>query len=79
MAASASPAANARGWNGTSVDSAILDPLSTAHHSRARGSVNVPVDYTLAKNVWRPKGGKAGAVNYSDQKTVFVDAEVARQ
>ncbi|HWG84307.1 MAG TPA: NFACT family protein, partial [Deinococcales bacterium] len=47
-----------------------------AFHSKARGSSNVPVDYTLAKNVWRPRGARAGAVHYSSQKTVFVDADL---
>ena len=47
-----------------------------AAHSKARGSGNVPVDYTRLKFVWRPKGAPAGQVHYSDQKTVFVDGEV---
>ncbi len=44
-----------------------------ATHSKARGSSNVPVDYTRVKFVWRPRGAPAGAVHYTDQKTVFVD------
>ncbi|UBV43437.1 NFACT family protein [Deinococcus taeanensis] len=44
-----------------------------AAHSKARGSSNVPVDYTRIKHVWRPKGAPAGQVHYTDQKTVFVD------
>lgn len=44
-----------------------------ATHSKARGSSNVPVDYTRIKFVWRPKGAPAGQVHYTDQKTVFVD------
>lgn len=44
-----------------------------AAHSKARGSGNVPVDYTRIKYVWRPKGAAAGQVHYTDQKTVFVD------
>lgn len=44
-----------------------------AAHSKARGSSNVPVDYTRVKHVWRPKGAPAGQVHYTDQKTVFVD------
>ncbi len=44
-----------------------------AHFSKAKGSTNVPVDYTLAKSVWRPKGARAGAVYFSHQKTVFVE------
>lgn len=45
-----------------------------ATHSKARGSSNVPVDYTRIKHVWRPRGAPAGQVHYTDQKTVFVDA-----
>lgn len=44
-----------------------------AAHSKARGSSNVPVDYTRIKHVWRPRGAPAGQVHYTDQKTVFVD------
>lgn len=44
-----------------------------ATHSKARGSGNVPVDYTRIKYIWRPKGAPAGQVHYTDQKTVFVD------
>ena len=44
-----------------------------AAHSKARGSSNVPVDYTRIKHVWKPRGAPAGQVHYTDQKTVFVD------
>ncbi|MFC4427458.1 Rqc2 family fibronectin-binding protein [Deinococcus navajonensis] len=47
-----------------------------AAHSKARGSSNVPVDYTRIKHVWRPKGAPAGQVHYTDQKTVWVDGVV---
>jgi predicted ribosome quality control (RQC) complex YloA/Tae2 family protein len=43
-----------------------------AGHSQARQSDNVPVDYTLKKNVWKVKGAPAGAVNFTQQKTVYV-------
>ena len=43
-----------------------------AAYSKAGGSDNVPVDYTLKKNVWKPKGAPAGAVNFTQQKTVYV-------
>ena len=53
----------------------VLEAASVAaHHSKARGSVNVAVDYLPAKNVWRPKGAKPGQVYFTGQKTVFVDA-----
>ncbi|MBB6097721.1 putative ribosome quality control (RQC) complex YloA/Tae2 family protein [Deinobacterium chartae] len=44
-----------------------------AYHSKARNSGNVPVDYTRIKHVWRPRGAARGQVNYTQQKTVFVD------
>ncbi len=43
-----------------------------AAYSKANLSDNVPVDYTLRKNVWKVKGGAPGAVNFSQQKTVYV-------
>lgn len=43
-----------------------------AGHSQAADSDNVPVDYTLRKNVWRPRGAAAGAVHFTGQKTVWV-------
>lgn len=50
-----------------------------AAHSKARGSSNVPVDYTRIKHVWRPKGAAAGKVNYTGQKTVFVDGDLPEE
>ncbi|SEJ22375.1 Predicted component of the ribosome quality control (RQC) complex, YloA/Tae2 family, contains fibronectin-binding (FbpA) and DUF814 domains [Deinococcus reticulitermitis] len=47
-----------------------------AAHSKARGSGNVPVDYTRIKYVWRPRGAPAGQVHYTDQKTVFVNGDL---
>ncbi|WP_456410078.1 NFACT RNA binding domain-containing protein, partial [Oceanithermus sp.] len=46
-----------------------------AYHSKARGEKNVPVDYTLKKHVWRPKGAAPGEVLYTQAKTLFVNAE----
>lgn len=43
-----------------------------AKHSKASNSENVPVDYTLIKNVSKPSGGKPGKVIYVKQKTVYV-------
>jgi len=43
-----------------------------AAYSKAGDSDNVPVDYTLKKNVWKVKGAPPGTVNFSQQKTVFV-------
>ena len=43
-----------------------------AAYSKAGASDNVPVDYTLKKNVWKVKGIPLGAVHFSQQKTVYV-------
>ncbi len=43
-----------------------------AAHSKASQSANVPVDYTLKKNVWKPKGATPGAAYMTQQKTVYV-------
>ncbi len=43
-----------------------------AHYSRGSGSTWLPVDYTLVKNVHRPKGAKPGRVTYFHQKTIQV-------
>lgn len=43
-----------------------------AYFSKARLSSNVPVDYTLIKNVSKPNGAKPGMVIYVKNKTTFV-------
>lgn len=43
-----------------------------AYYSKARASSNVPVDYTLIRNVRKPNGAKPGFVTYEGQKTLFV-------
>ena len=43
-----------------------------AYYSRGRGSTRLPVDYTLVKNVRRPKGAKPGMVIIFHQKTIVV-------
>ena len=43
-----------------------------AWHSSARESAQVPVDYTLAKHVWKPSGARPGMVLYEKQHTVYV-------
>lgn len=52
----------------TLFDAAVL----AAWYSKARGSGNVPVDYTLAKYVKKPSGAKPGMVIYTHQHTVYV-------
>jgi len=43
-----------------------------AGHSEAGREDRVAVDYTERKNVWRPKGGAPGAVNFAHHRTVVV-------
>lgn len=43
-----------------------------AYYSRAKTSINVPVDYTQIKYVRKPRGSVAGYVTYTNQKTLFV-------
>lgn len=54
-------------------DDAIHDcAVIAAYYSKARESSNVPVDYTLIKNVKKPNGAKFGFVVYDPYKTEFV-------
>ncbi len=43
-----------------------------ATYSRAKGSGQVPVDYTPVRNVSKPQGAKPGMVIYVQYKTLFV-------
>ncbi len=47
-----------------------------AFHSKAKESTNVPVDYTLIKNVSKPNGAKPGMVIFVNNRTVYVDPEL---
>lgn len=55
--------------------------LIAAHHSQARYSTKVPVDYTKRQNVWKPQGAKPGFVLYEKQRTLYVtpDAETIKK
>lgn len=46
--------------------------MLAARNSKAGNSSNVPVDYTIIKNVKKPSGAKPGMVIYVDYKTEFV-------
>lgn len=46
--------------------------LLASYNSKAGSSSNVPVDYTIIKNVKKPVGAKPGMVIYDDYKTEFV-------
>lgn len=43
-----------------------------AYHSKAKNSSQVPVDYTLIKNVKKPSGAKPGMVIFTSNKTLYV-------
>lgn len=54
-------------------NTAIIEAASIcAYHSNGRDSYNVPVDYTLVKNVKKPSGAKPGKVIYDKYNTVYV-------
>lgn len=55
-----------------SEETMVMAATLAASHSRAKDSAQVPVDYTLIKNVKKPPGAKPGRVIYSDFKTMFV-------
>ena len=44
-----------------------------AYYSQAKFSSHVPVDYTLAKYVKKPRGSVPGYVIYTNEKTMYVD------
>ena len=46
-----------------------------AYYSKAKTSSNVPVDYTIRKNVKKPNGAKPGMVIYENNKTIYVTPE----
>ena len=54
-------------------DTAIVEAAQIcAYHSKAKDSSQVPVDYTLVKNVSKPSGAKPGKVIYVNYNTVYV-------
>lgn len=44
-------------------------------YSKGRNGVNVPVDYTIRKNVKKPSGAKPGMVVYDNYKTAYITPE----
>ena len=46
--------------------------ILAAYYSNGRESSNVPVDYTLIKNVKKPSGAKPGMVIYDHYNTIYV-------
>lgn len=54
-------------------NSVILEAAQiAAYYSKGRESSQVPVDYTLIKNVKKPNGAKPGMVIYDNYNTVYV-------
>ena len=51
--------------------------ILAATHSKAADSVQVPVDYTLARYVKKPSGAKPGMVIYTDNRTAYVNPDHA--
>lgn len=67
---------------GTADDTSLLEAAKlAAYFSQARDSQNVPVDYTVVKNVKKPAGGKPGMVIYDHYNTLYVtpDPELAEK
>ncbi|MDD6024449.1 MAG: NFACT RNA binding domain-containing protein [Oscillospiraceae bacterium] len=58
-------------------DTLIEAAMLAAYYSQARESQNVPVDYTIVKNVKKPSGAKPGMVIYDHYNTVYVDPDPA--
>ena len=46
-----------------------------AYYSKAKGSPKIAVDYTLRKNIRKPKGAKPGMVIYEDYTTILANGE----
>ncbi|MCL1896353.1 MAG: NFACT family protein [Clostridiales bacterium] len=46
--------------------------MIAAWHSKARGSENVPVDYTMARYVKKPSGARPGYVIFTNNRTLYV-------
>lgn len=58
---------------GEPTEQAVYDAaMLAAFFSKGRESANVPVDYTLIKNVKKPQGAKPGRVIYETYRTVYV-------
>ena len=58
---------------------AILEAAQIcAYHSKGRESSQVPVDYTIVKNVSKPSGAKPGKVIYVSYNTVYVTPKLPK-
>lgn len=62
---------------GEITETAVIEAAQiAAFHSKAKDSTNVPVDYTLVKNVSKPNGAKPGMVIFVNNRTVYVDPKL---
>ena len=59
-------------------DDDIIQAAAAAAYYCAVNGVAVPVDYTLVKNVKKPRGARPGAANYFEYKTILVKPELPR-
>lgn len=54
-------------------DTALREAAAlAAYFSSARGAGNVPVDWTRARHVRKPKGARPGMVIYDHHQTIYV-------
>lgn len=54
-------------------ETTILEAASiAAFYSKAKNSSQVPVDYTIVKNIQKPNGAKPGFVIYNSYNTVYI-------
>ncbi|MBR5155036.1 MAG: NFACT family protein [Clostridia bacterium] len=61
------------GGSGEVPDNTLVEAATiAAYYSKAQKTVNVPVDYTLVKNIRKPNGSKPGFVIYETNYTVYV-------
>ena len=49
--------------------------IVAAYYSKGRDSENVPIDYTLVKNLRKPKGARPGLVYYENYQTIHVNPD----
>ena len=61
------------GGNEVSDETVMFAATLAAGNSKAAKSSQIPVDYTVIKNVKKPSGAKPGMVIYTSNKTVFVN------
>ena len=63
------------GTGQTSNDTLLEAAALAAWNSKAKASSQVPIDYTLKRNVKKPNGAKPGMVIYETNKTIYITPE----